>query len=133
MLLALLLVTSSAFAGELPVRQTDGDRTFTDPKLNVDAYWPDAADTDNSELLIQVFGHPNEAGAYYHKQLGRTGSGVEGLGPPGGGGGLVWGPCTGAMISRIQHPGWVQTLVPGWYRNPHYIGRNHGAACARID
>jgi hypothetical protein len=49
--------------------------------------------------------------------------------PPSGG--FKWGPCNNSMLSPTFVSGWVRT-PGGRYRNPAYMVRPGGVACARL-
>jgi hypothetical protein len=51
--------------------------------------------------------------------------------PMRGGGGFKWGPCNRSMLSPTLVEGWIRT-PGGKYRNPAYMVRPGGVACARL-
>jgi hypothetical protein len=51
--------------------------------------------------------------------------------PSHGSGGLKWGPCNRSMLSPTFVDGWIRT-PGGKYRNPAYMVKPGGVACARL-
>lgn len=51
--------------------------------------------------------------------------------PMQGSGGFKWGPCNGSMLSPTFVNGWIRT-PGGRYRNPAYMVRPGGVACAKL-
>jgi hypothetical protein len=51
--------------------------------------------------------------------------------PAHGSGGFKWGPCNRSMLSPTFVDGWIRT-PGGKYRNPAYMVKPGGVACAKL-
>jgi hypothetical protein len=135
--LALLMFTASSFAdiqavqgGEYPYKnlvQTDQVSEAEVALMREPYEWNGPFTQTDYRLYVTTVGYK---GGYNMGPLSKHGI-MKGMPMPAHGAAFKWGPCNRSMLSPTFVNGWIRT-PGGKYRNPAYMVRPGGVACAKL-
>jgi hypothetical protein len=135
--LVLLMSTASAFAETLVIQERK--YPYKDMVRTAQIIEEGVASMDElrewNEPLTQEDYRPHVAtvgykGGYNMGPYSKHGI-MKGMPIPAHGTGFKWGPCDRSMLSPTFVAGWIRT-PGGKYRNPAYMVRPGGVACAKL-